>query len=254
MIPPKRRYGQHFLIDHGVVERLIEAIAPEGRQPMVEIGPGRGALTRPLLESLGSLDVVEIDAGLAEALATELRPLGELRIHRADALRFDFSRLAPPGVRLRIVGNLPYNISTPLLFHLLGLGDAIADMVFMLQKEVAERIVSPPGSHAYGRLSVMLQYRCAASALFSVAPHAFRPQPKVHSTVIHLVPRPPPTPVPDYARFEGLVRHAFGQRRKTLRNALRGWIDEHGFARAGIDPMRRPETLAVDDFVRLAQA
>jgi len=249
---PKRRFGQHFLTDPGVIERIVAVIGPVAGQHMVEIGPGRGALTRPLLQVLGTLDVVEIDRELAGALAASLGPLGELRIHRGDALRFDFSRLAPPQERLRIVGNLPYNISTPLLFHLLAHSDAIQDMVFMLQREVALRIVAAPSTRDYGRLSVMLQYRCTATDLFSVAPQAFRPEPQVHSTVIRLVPRPPATPVADHGLFERLVRQAFGQRRKTLRNALRGWIDEEGFRRAGIDPTLRAETLAVADFVRLA--
>ncbi|MGQ0593290.1 MAG: 16S rRNA (adenine(1518)-N(6)/adenine(1519)-N(6))-dimethyltransferase RsmA [Gammaproteobacteria bacterium] len=250
--PPKRRFGQHFLTDPDVIERIVAAIRPVTGQHLVEIGPGRGALTRPLIATLGVLDVVEIDRELAGTLAQDLGPLGELRVHRSDALRFDFSRLAPRGDQLRIVGNLPYNISTPLLFHLLAHSDAIQDMVFMLQREVAERIVAAPGNRDYGRLSVMLQFRCDATELFPVAPHAFRPQPQVHSTVIRLVPRPPPTPVADHGLFECLVRQAFGQRRKTLRNALRGWIDEERFRRAGIDPMLRPETLAVADFVRLA--
>jgi 16S rRNA (adenine1518-N6/adenine1519-N6)-dimethyltransferase len=249
---PRRRFGQHFLTDPGVIEHLVAVIRPVAGQYMVEIGPGRGALTQPLLEVLGTLDVVEIDRELAAALVTALGPIAGLRVHRGDALRFDFSRLAPAGGRLRIVGNLPYNISTPLLFHLLAHSDAIQDMVFMLQREVAERIVAAPSSRDYGRLSVMLQYRCDATELFSVAPQAFRPEPQVHSTVIRLVPRPPPTPVGDHGLLERLVRQAFGQRRKTLRNALRGWIDEEGFRRAGIDPMLRPETLAVADFVRLA--
>ncbi len=249
---PKRRFGQHFLTDASVVERMVAAIGPVPGQHLVEIGPGRGALTRPLLEVLGTLDVVEIDRELAGALCTDLGSLGELRVHRSDALRFDFSRLAPPGGRLRIVGNLPYNISTPLLFHLLGHSDVIQDMVLMLQTEVAERIVAAPGNRDYGRLSVMLQFRCDATEVFPVAPHAFWPQPQVHSTVIRLVPRPPATPVADPGLFERLVRQAFSQRRKTLRNALRGWLDEGGFRRAAIDPGRRPETLAVADFVRLA--
>jgi 16S rRNA (adenine1518-N6/adenine1519-N6)-dimethyltransferase len=249
---PRRRFGQHFLTDPRVIERIVAVIRPVAGQHLVEIGPGRGALTQPLLEVLGTLDVVEIDRELVAALATDLGPLGELRVHRSDALRFDFSRLAPPGGRLRIVGNLPYNISTPLLFHLLAHSDAIQDMVLMLQREVAERIVAAPSTRDYGRLSVMLQYRCDATELFSVAPEAFRPQPQVHSTVIRLVPRPPATPVADHGLFECLVRQAFGQRRKTLRNALRGLIDEAGFGRARIDPTLRAETLAVADFVRLA--
>ncbi|MGH8577045.1 MAG: 16S rRNA (adenine(1518)-N(6)/adenine(1519)-N(6))-dimethyltransferase RsmA [Gammaproteobacteria bacterium] len=249
---PKRRFGQHFLTDPSVIERIVGVIRPVAGQHVVEIGPGRGALTRPLLEALGTLDVVEIDRELAGTLCTSLGPIGELRVHRGDALRFDFSRLPPAGGRLRIVGNLPYNISTPLLFHLLAHSDAIEEMVFMLQREVAERIVAAPGNRDYGRLSVMLQFRCAATELFSVAPQAFRPEPQVHSTVIRLVPRPPATPVADHALFERLVRKAFGQRRKTLRNALRGWVDEKGFERAGIDPRLRAETLAVADFVRLA--
>jgi 16S rRNA (adenine1518-N6/adenine1519-N6)-dimethyltransferase len=249
---PRRRFGQHFLTDPGVIEQLVEAIAPLAGQRMVEIGPGRGALTRPLLRRLATLDVIEIDRDLAAKLEVDLAPLGDLRVHRADALHFDFSRLTGPHGRLRVCGNLPYNISTPLLFHLLAHSDVIEDMVFMLQREVAERIVAAPGGRDYGRLSVMLQYRCAAEALFPVAPHAFQPQPQVHSTVIRLVPRPPSAPVSDFACFEQLVRHVFGQRRKTLRKALKGRIDEAGFARAAIDPMSRPETLAVADFVRLA--
>jgi 16S rRNA (adenine1518-N6/adenine1519-N6)-dimethyltransferase len=246
---PRRRFGQHFLTDPRVIGRIVAVIRPVAGQHLVEIGPGRGALTQPLLEVLGTLDVVEIDRELIAALATHL---GELRVHRGDALRFDFSRLVPPGGRLRIVGNLPYNISTPLLFHLLAHSDAIQDMVFMLQREVAERIVAAPSTRDYGRLSVMLQYRCDATELFSVAPQAFRPQPQVHSTVIRLVPRPPATPVADHGLFERLIRQAFGQRRKTLRNALRRWIDSEGFRRAGIDPTLRAESLAVADFVRLA--
>ncbi|MCA1853742.1 MAG: 16S rRNA (adenine(1518)-N(6)/adenine(1519)-N(6))-dimethyltransferase RsmA [Beggiatoa sp.] len=249
---PKRRFGQHFLTDPSVIEHIVTVIRPMAGQHIVEIGPGRGALTRPLIEVLGTLEVVEIDRELVTALATDLCPLGELRVHQSDALRFDFSRLPPPGRRLRIVGNLPYNISTPLLFHLLAHSDAIEDMVFMLQREVAERIVAAPSTRDYGRLSVMLQYRCTATALFPVAPQAFRPEPQVHSTVIRLVPRPPAIPVADPGLFERLVRKAFGQRRKKLRNALRGWLDESAFGRAGLDPTLRAETLAVADFVRLA--
>ncbi len=248
----KKRFGQHFLRDREVLARLLGVILPHPGQCVAEIGPGTGALTRPLLLALGELHVVEIDAGLAEALTAELAACGRLVVHAIDALKFPFSSLAEEGRRLRIVGNLPYNISTPLMFHLLSEAHCIEDMVFMLQREVAERITASPGSRQYGRLSVMVQYLCESELLFEVSPAAFDPVPKVYSSVLRLAPRRAPLPVTDRTLFEDLVRRAFSLRRKTLRNALKGWVDESVLRSAGIDPGSRAETLTPSDFVRLS--
>jgi 16S rRNA (adenine1518-N6/adenine1519-N6)-dimethyltransferase len=218
---------------------------------MVEIGPGRGALTRPLLERLDSLDVVEIDRDLAAALAASF-PAQRLRVHLADALSFDFGSL---GDRLRVVGNLPYNISTPLLFHLARQVGRIRDCHFMLQLEVVERMTAHPGSRIYGRLSVMLQYRFVVERLFRVPAGAFRPVPKVESALVRMTPLSTQAPrAIDEGLFGALVAGAFSQRRKTLRNALSGWLTAEGIERAGVDPKARPETLSVEQFVKLADA
>ncbi|MFH0341344.1 MAG: 16S rRNA (adenine(1518)-N(6)/adenine(1519)-N(6))-dimethyltransferase RsmA [Chromatiales bacterium] len=248
----KKRFGQHFLRDREVLARLLGVIHPHPGQCVAEIGPGTGALTRPLLLALGELHVVEIDAQLAEALRAELAACGRLMVHAIDALKFPFSSLAGEGRRLRIVGNLPYNISTPLLFHLLSESQCIEDMVFMLQREVAERITTSPGTRQYGRLSVMVQYLCESEILFDVPPAAFDPLPKVYSSVLRLAPRRTPLPVADRNLFDDLVRKAFSLRRKTLRNALKGWVDESVLRSAGIDPDSRAETLAPSDYVRLS--
>ncbi len=220
---------------------------------MVEIGPGEGALTGELLPILGQLDVVELDRDLIPVLETKFSQLGELRIHQADALKFDFCQLSHGPAQLRVVGNLPYNISTPLLFHLLDMSYCIQDMHFMLQKEVVERITAQPGNGQYGRLSVMMQYHCQTEMLFTVGPGAFRPAPRVDSAVVRLTPyRQPPVAV-DPDMLAKLVTRAFGQRRKTLRNNLKGLLDADTINAAGIDPGVRPERLSLEDFARLAQ-
>lgn len=248
----KKRFGQNFLHDPGVIARIVAAIAPTARQHLVEIGPGLGALTRPLLASGARMDVVELDRDLIR----ELEGLdGErLTVHCADALTFDFASLAVCGERLRLVGNLPYNISTPLLFHLLEQAAAIADMHFMLQLEVVERMAAAPGGSDYGRLSVMLQYRCAVQPLFRVGSGAFRPAPKVDSAVVRLIPHTaPPVQVGNAGSFARIVAQAFSQRRKTLRNTLRGLLDEAAIRAAGVDPGARPQTLSLESFAALSR-
>jgi 16S rRNA (adenine1518-N6/adenine1519-N6)-dimethyltransferase len=246
----KKSLGQHFLVDTHYVERIIAAIRPQADDRMVEIGPGPGALTRPLLASLQHLDVVEFDRDMVERLSAEF-PAERLTVHQTDALIFDFGVLGPD---LRVVGNLPYNISSPLLFHLAGYASGIRDMVFMLQKEVVERMAARPDTPDYGRLSVMLQARFAVSKLFTVPPGAFQPPPKVDSAIVRLTPLPPgQVAYRDHARFADVVARAFGQRRKTLRNTLKGLAGEADFAAVGIDPVRRGETLSVAEFAALAE-
>ena len=250
---PRKRFGQHFLHDPNILHRIVAAIRPIPGQPLVEIGPGLGALTRPLLEAVGELDVVELDRDLLEPLRTYCAGAGTLRIHQADALKFDFAALRGAGSPLRVVGNLPYNISTPLLFHLLNQAEHLRDLHFMLQKDVVDRMAAGPGEEAYGRLSVMLQYRCQVEPLFSVGPGAFRPAPKVWSAVVRLVPRETSAViVQDEARFAEIVRLAFSQRRKTLRNSLNSILDRGQIEAAGIDPICRPETLGLAAFAALS--
>jgi 16S rRNA (adenine1518-N6/adenine1519-N6)-dimethyltransferase len=253
VIRARKRFGQHFLHDPGVLRRIVDAIDPVAGERIVEIGPGRGALTLPLLERCGRVEAIEIDRDLATLLVARAQGQGELLIHRADVLDVDIRDLHGGGAKLRVCGNLPYNISTPLLFHLLVSRDVIADMHFMLQKEVVDRIVAPPGGKSYGRLTVMLAAACSAEALFRVGRGAFQPPPAVDSTVVRLVPHAgEPFPLPDPARFARLVAAAFSMRRKTLRNSLRGLVDAGQFAAAGIEAGRRPETLAPAEFARLA--
>ncbi len=245
----KKRFGQHFLHERGVIDKIVAAIDPKPGERIVEIGPGLGALTIPLLERLGRLEVVELDRDVIPALTAAAEGKGHLVVHHADALDFEFAAL---GSDLRVVGNLPYNVSTPLLFHLLAQRHAIRDMHFMLQKEVVERMAAAPGSDAYGRLSVMLAAYTKVEKLFRVGPGAFRPPPKVDSAVVRLVPyATPPFPLPDPQRFAQLVSAAFTKRRKTLRNAVKGLVDEAAMLAAGVDPQARPETLAAADFARL---
>ncbi|OBS10145.1 16S rRNA (adenine(1518)-N(6)/adenine(1519)-N(6))-dimethyltransferase RsmA [Acidihalobacter prosperus] len=247
---PRKRFGQHFLHDHQVIERIAAAIAPRAEDALIEIGPGEGALTAALLARIDRLDAVELDRDLVPRLRTRFG--GRLDVHEADALRFDFAALAP-AQGLRIVGNLPYNISTPLIFHLLEAAPHIRDMTFLLQREVVQRLAATPGSKPYGRLSVMVQYRCRAESLFEVGPGAFTPPPKVDSALVRLTPWPaPPHPAQDPRLFARLVEQAFSQRRKTLGRALRGQVEAEDFAQAGIDPVRRAETLSVAEFVALA--
>jgi 16S rRNA (adenine1518-N6/adenine1519-N6)-dimethyltransferase len=252
---PRKRFGQHFLHDPGVIRRIVAAIAPEPGDRLIEIGPGLGALTLPLLERCGRLDVVELDRDVVPHLRAAAAGRGELVVHEADALRFDFAALAADGAPLRLAGNLPYNVSTPLLFHLLDARRVIRDMTFMLQREVVERMAAAPGSDAYGRLSVMLAAYTEVEPLFRVGPGAFRPPPKVDSAVVRLVPwREPPFPMPDPQRFATLVAAAFAQRRKTLRNALKAHAAESAMVAAGIDPQARAETLSAAQFGALAAA
>jgi len=250
----KKQFGQHFLHDPGVLARLIAAIAPQRGDRMVEIGPGLGALTAPLLERLDRLDVVEVDRDLIERLRARFDP-AHLEVHAGDVLKFDFRTLRPASGKLRVAGNLPYNISSPILFHLAEFAADIADMHFMLQKEVVDRMVAAPDTPDYGRLSVMLQARFQVVKLFNVAPGAFQPPPKVDSALARLVPRPADAlPCRDAARFAAIVARAFGQRRKTLRNTLKGLVDAATFARLDIDPGRRGETLSLAEFAALADA
>ena len=253
MIRARKRFGQHFLHDPGVLARIVAAIDPKRGERIVEIGAGRGALTLPLLERCGRVEAIEIDRDLAPLLVARGAGKGELVVHQADVLEVDFTALHGGGAKLRVCGNLPYNISTPLLFHLLESRPAIADMHFMLQKEVVDRIVAAPGGKSYGRLTVMLAAACRAESLFRVGRGAFQPPPAVDSAVVRLVPHASdPFPIPDRARFARLVAAAFSMRRKTLRNSLRGQVDATAFAAAGIDADRRPETLSPAEFARLA--
>ncbi len=248
----KKALGQHFLHDRNVVQKIITALNPQPGDTIVEIGPGAGALTFPLLARHGALTAIEFDRDLLMPLAEAASAHGELRIVPADVLTVDFRELAG-GKPLRVVGNLPYNISSPILFHLLGQADAVLDMHFMLQKEVVDRMAAAPGSKVYGRLSVMLQASCTVTPLFAVPAGAFRPPPKVESAVVRLLPRPPETiGIVDPTCFASVVRHAFGQRRKTLRNALQSLCDEQMMREAGVDPGARAETVAVPQFIALA--
>jgi 16S rRNA (adenine1518-N6/adenine1519-N6)-dimethyltransferase len=248
-----KRLGQHFLHDPAVIRRLVDVIRPLPGDTMVEIGGGPGALTIPLCEKLERLHVVEVDRELAAALPGRVAQPQRLIVHEADALKFDFGALASGPRSLRVVGNLPYNISTPLLFHLLEFGPVIKDLHVMLQREVVERMTAAPGGKDYGRLTVMLGLWARSEACFDIGPGAFTPPPKVWSTVVRLVPHAsPPFPVRDHAQFAGLVARLFSMRRKTLGRALKGSLTAEQIASIGIDPKARPETLAPADFARLA--
>jgi 16S rRNA (adenine1518-N6/adenine1519-N6)-dimethyltransferase len=245
----RKRFGQNFLSDPNIIRKIIDAIRPVAGETMVEIGPGLGAMTAPLVERLGHLHVVEIDRDLIARLHEEYPP-ERLTVHEGDALAFDFATLGAP---LRVVGNLPYNISTPLLFHLAAFASAVRDMTFMLQKEVVMRMVAAPASEDYGRLSVMLQYRFRMARLFDVPPGAFRPAPKVTSSIVRMVPLPPEElAARDEALFARIVAAAFGQRRKTLRNTLRDFLDADDFAALDLDPGLRGERLTVGEYVAIA--
>ncbi len=249
----RKRFGQNFLHDANILRNMVSAIAPKPDDTLVEIGPGKGALTFPLLRAVGKLQVIELDRDLIEPLREQAQSLGDLTIVNADALRFDFAALAAEIGPLRVIGNLPYNISTPLIFHLLAQADSIVDMHFLLQKEVVDRMAAAPGGKDYGRLSVMVQYHCQVQRLFGVGPAAFHPKPKVDSAFVRLTPiRTPPVAARELVTLETVVRQAFSQRRKTLRKSLRGLLDEQAFAATGIDPGSRPEQLPVEAFVRLA--
>lgn len=253
----KKRFGQHFLADPMVVQNIVCAIHPRQNEHMVEIGPGLGVLTEALLPLVGILEAVELDRDLAPKLKTRFLPLGNFILHAGDALKFDFSALRRGSEKLRVVGNLPYNISTPLLFHLFAQIESIKDMHFMLQKEVVDRLCATPNQSAYGRLSVMAQYFCQCESLLYVPPTAFSPPPKVDSAVLRLTPheqRPcligngTPESIEEFSRFVAL---AFSQRRKTLRNTLKSVLNAEEFESCGIDPGRRAETLSLQEFACL---
>jgi len=251
--PPKKHLGQHFLHERGIISKIVQAVDPQPGDRLVEIGPGQGAITFPLLDRHGELTVIEFDRDLIFPLTEAARAHGTLEVIHRDVLTVDFTVLAANGGPLRLVGNLPYNLSSPILFHALDHAAAIRDMHFMLQKEVVDRMAAAPGSKVYGRLSVMLQAYCAVTPLFTVPPGAFRPPPKVDSAVVRLLPHPPENiAIIDRARFAAVVRDAFGQRRKTLRNALSQICDASAIEAAGIRPDSRAEQIEVADFVRLA--
>ncbi|NJN45987.1 MAG: 16S rRNA (adenine(1518)-N(6)/adenine(1519)-N(6))-dimethyltransferase RsmA [Candidatus Competibacteraceae bacterium] len=253
-VRPRKRFGQHFLHDPGAIQRILRAINPKPSQQWVEIGPGLGAITFPLLVAVKRLDVVELDRTLIPHLQERAQAEdGDLCIHNADALNFDFAGLRRTDQPLHVVGNLPYNIATPLLFHLLNQLPAIADMHFMLQKEVVDRLAAGPRQSAYGRLSVMVQYRCRVEPLFTLGAGAFRPPPKVESAFVRLIPHTqPPVDIINEQHFALLVRSAFGQRRKTVRNTLRGLLDEAALVTLGVAPSARPETLGLAEFAALS--
>jgi len=247
----RKRFGQNFLVDERIIADIVRAIRPAPDDDMVEIGPGLGALTRPLLGHLKLLHVVEIDRDIIARLRSDY-PQEKLVIHEGDALKFDLAQLPAP---LRIVGNLPYNISSPLLFHFAAYAARIADMHFMLQNEVVERMVADPSTPEYGRLSVMLQYRFHMEKLLDVPPESFRPAPRVDSAIVRMIPLPAhEIAVRDEKRFAQIVTAAFGQRRKTLRNTLKAYLAEADFVRLGIDPQLRAEDLGVAEFARIANA
>ncbi|KAA0874030.1 16S rRNA (adenine(1518)-N(6)/adenine(1519)-N(6))-dimethyltransferase RsmA [Nitrincola tapanii] len=250
----RKRFGQNFLQDGNVIRRILRSISPKPEQHLVEIGPGLGALTEELLAATGHLDAIELDRDLVPILRTKFFRYGDqFRVHEADAMQFDFRSLCQDQQRLRIVGNLPYNISTPLIFHLLSFNELIEDMHFMLQKEVVLRLAAGPGENNYGRLSIMAQYFCQVDNLFLVPPEAFHPAPKVDSAIVRLIPHKTlPVVAKDLEKFQDVVRIAFNQRRKTLRNNLKELISAEALESLGIDPGLRPERLGVAEFVRIS--
>lgn len=248
---PRKRFGQNFLQNQHIIDDILRTFHPQPTDNVVEIGPGLGALTRPLLEKLNSLTAIEIDTDLQTQLIAMPQARGKLQVMGGDALRFDYSQL---GERLRVIGNLPYNISTPLLLQLLHYADQIEDMHFMLQKEVVERLAAHPGGKTYGRLSVIVQYHCAVEQLFTVPSTAFYPQPKVESAVVRLIPyKVSPYPVVKFTDLEHLVAAAFSMRRKTLANNLKPLLKASDVVTLGIDPGLRPEQISVTDYVQLAK-
>ena len=245
---PRKRFGQHFLTDRGIIEQIVQAIAPQPGQAMVEIGPGLAALTQPLVERLGALAVIELDRDLA----AQLRAHSQLNVIESDVLKVDFQALSDEaGSKLRVVGNLPYNISTPILFHLLDAVGAIEDQHFMLQKEVVDRMVAVPATSDYSRLSVMLQWRYAMENVLFVPPQSFDPPPRVDSAIVRMVPHPVPE-VLDVVLFSELVRVAFSQRRKLLRHSLGKWLEQRNFAGV-FNLQRRAEEVPVAEYVALAK-
>lgn len=254
----KKNFGQNFLNNDRIIQQIVASIYPKANQHLVEIGPGQAALTEPLLQVVKRLDIIEIDNDLIGPLTQKLAHFPAFHLHHQDALSFDYYQLVQPAesveaARFRVVGNLPYNISSPLLFHLLNFADAIEDMHFMLQKEVVDRICAQPGSKTFGRLSVMLQYALQTEHLFDVGPENFNPPPKVNSAIVRLQPyRTKPYLAQNETLFAETVRRAFAQKRKTLRNNLKDWLSEAEIEACGIAPSQRAEQLSVADFVNLA--
>lgn len=249
----RKRFGQNFLHDAGVIDRILRAINAKAGERLLEIGPGQGALTEGILNSGGQLDVVELDKDLVPILNRQFAGMSNFTLHQGDALKFDFKSLNAAPRTLRVVGNLPYNISTPLIFHLLKNADLIRDMHFMLQKEVVLRMSAGPGSKAYGRLSVMVQYYCQVIPVLEVGPGAFKPAPKVDSAVVRLVPHKNPTIVAkDIRCLSRVCTEGFGQRRKTIRNSFANFITDAQLTELGIDGNLRPENLSLEQFVMIA--
>jgi 16S rRNA (adenine1518-N6/adenine1519-N6)-dimethyltransferase len=247
---PRKRFGQHFLTDQATIDDIVAAIQARDSETIVEIGPGHGAISRPLANLAGAFHAIEVDRDLAAALVKQFAAQSNVTIHEADALKFDFATL---GNDLRIVGNLPYNISTPLLFRLVEFREIIRDMHFMLQKEVVNRMAAPPGSKTYGRLSIMLGCYMEIEPLFDVPATAFNPPPKVTSSIVRLRPLPADTyEIRDHDKLSGIVAQAFSQRRKTLRNALKASASEQDLVAAGMDPQARPEQATIANYVALA--
>lgn len=250
----RKRFGQNFLHDQQVINRIISRFNPQQGEFILEIGPGLGALTWPLLEQIDELHAIELDRDLVARFEDDPRTKGHLFLHQQDALTFDFSTLTDSHKKIRVIGNLPYNISTPLLFHLLEYADHIQDMMFMLQKEVVQRITAGPGGKNYGRLSVMLQAQCTIEKILDVSPAAFTPSPKVDSAVVQLKPHATPViDISDSENFAMIVKASFTQRRKTLRNNLKGILTESEITTAGVEPSARAETLSLENFAALTK-
>ncbi|MEM9102411.1 MAG: 16S rRNA (adenine(1518)-N(6)/adenine(1519)-N(6))-dimethyltransferase RsmA [Pseudomonadota bacterium] len=252
----KKRFGQNFLNDESIILDIVEAINPSPDDHLVEIGPGLGALTQQVLCRSGQLDVIELDRDIIPKLSRLCRTLGELRVHEADALKFDFSKLQKDNTPLKVFGNLPYNISTPLIFHLLTNAAIISEMHFMLQKEVVDRLAAVPGTKSYGKLSIMTQYYCHVEALFDVPPEAFTPKPKVDSAIVRLIPytRTSEQSVANIDVLAKIVNSAFTQRRKTIRNSLSEWFKPQELEAQGLKATERAENIDVTTFVTLAQS
>lgn len=249
----RKRFGQNFLVDESVIDSIIDAVDPQPGEHFLEIGPGRGALTTPLLARGIRLDLIELDRDLVERLKRFYAEHPDLRIHSADALDFDIGALRDEGQPLRLIGNLPYNISTPLLFHLIAYRDAIKDMCFMLQREVVQRICAEPGTKHYGRLSIMLQSQCETSQLFDVPATAFEPAPKVESAILYM--KPYSRPLVSGVQLDALstiVAQAFSKRRKTIANTLKFLLEKADLEHCGIDPSQRPETVSLEQYLRLS--
>lgn len=249
----RKRFGQNFLTDKSLIQRIVNTINPAAGELILEIGPGQAAISKPLAESGAELHLLEIDRDLVARLKLIFEPMGLAKVHQGDALKMDYSDIVQNRA-FRLVGNLPYNISTPLIFHVLQWNEQVIDMHFMLQQEVVRRMAASPGSKAWGKLSVMCQYRCSVTPLFNVPPEAFSPAPRVQSSIVRLIPHPqPPVRVANLSAFERVVNQAFSQRRKTLRNSLRSVLDAPSIESAGIDPGIRPEMLSLEQFAALSE-